>query len=172
MKQQKGTDTVPFFFFIMANEELIQTVETLVSQLLEAEPADFLVSIKVKPTNNIKVFIDSDNGLSIEKCIKYNRALYHAIEEGGQFPEGDFSLEVSSPGIDEPLKMLRQYNKNIGRKVEITKTDLSVLEGKLLEVSEEEIIIETTEGKGKKAETKQIAVPFESIKSTIVQIQF
>ena len=72
-----------------------------------------MVEVRIKPTNNIKVYIDGDQGVSIEKLVNYNRKLYKKIEEDGMYPNGDFSLEVSSPGLDEPLKMHRQYQKNI-----------------------------------------------------------
>ena len=91
--------------------------------LIETEPDIFLVEIRIKPTNNIKVFLDSDNGISIDKLIQYNRKLYKDLEENSFFPGGDFSLEVSSPGLDEPLKLRRQYVKNIGRYVEVTDQD-------------------------------------------------
>src|SRR6185436_11202021 len=103
--------------FTMSQETQIQAVEKLVSSLLQDDI--FLVSIKIKPTNNIKIYLDADGGLGIEKCIKINRALYRIIEEMGTYPDGDFSLEVSSPGVDEPLKLLRQYKKNVGREVEV-----------------------------------------------------
>ncbi len=64
----------------------------------------------------------------------HNRALYKQIEAEGIFPDGDFSLEVSSPGLDEPLKLKRQYQKNIGRNVEVTLQDGSKKEGKLLSI--------------------------------------
>src|SRR5579871_3935082 len=98
--------------------ETIKAVESFVQAVLEGETAYFLVDIRIKPTNNLKVFIDGDQGISIEKCVQYNRALYKKLEESGLFPSGDFSLEVSSPGLDEPLKLLRQYRKNVGRQVE------------------------------------------------------
>jgi ribosome maturation factor RimP len=156
----------------MANETIIQAVETYLNDLLAANPGDFLVSVKVKPTNNIKVFIDADEGMSIEKCVKYNRALYKKLEESGMFPDGNFSLEISSPGVDQPLTLHRQYLKNKGRNVEVTFNDGTVKEGKLLEVTETDIIIEQVIGKGKKAETKQFVVPFENIKTATVQVQF
>ena len=78
---------------------------------------------KIRPTNNIKVFLDADLGISIDKCVSYNRALYKEIVESGIFPDGDFSLEVSSPGLEEPLKLRRQYQKNIGRNVEVMLKD-------------------------------------------------
>ena len=90
MKQQKGTATVPFSFFGMANEAQIQALEKLLNSLLAEEPDYFLVSLRIKPTNNVKVFIDGDQGLPIEKCVRFNRQLYKLIEETGMYPEGEF----------------------------------------------------------------------------------
>ena len=156
----------------MINDTVITEVEGLINNLLASEAGDFLVSVKIKPTNNIKIFVDSDEGMSIEKCVKYNRKLYAQIEEKAIFPNGNFSLEISSPGVDEPLKLHRQYVKNKGRNVLVTFNDGSEKEGKLLEVTETDIIIEQKTGKGKKAETHQHLIPFSNIKATIVQIQF
>jgi ribosome maturation factor RimP len=87
------------------------------------------------------------------------------------YPEGDFSLEVSSAGLDQPLKMHRQYLKNIGRSVEISLADDTEKEGLLVEVSDDDITIEYTEGKGKKAELISLTIPFTDIKETKVQIK-
>ncbi len=156
----------------MTLETQIQQIEKLVDKLLADQPEYFLVQVKIKPTNNVKVFIDGDNGLSIEKCVFYNRQLYKLIEETGMYPEGEFSLELSSPGLDEPLRMHRQYTKNIGRDVEVVFTDGTKKDGKLLQVTEADILIENTTGKGKKAVTQQVVIPFVNIKSTTVQIKF
>ena len=156
--------------FSMNQDTSIQTIEKLIEPLLQGDV--FLVSVKIKPTNNIKIYLDADGGLGIEKCIRINRALYKNIEEAGYYPNGDFSLEVSSPGLDEPLKLLRQYKKNIGRNVEVTTVDEVVREGKLTGVAEEKIDLEYTEGKGKKAIVKIEEVPFRNIKQTKVQIKF
>jgi ribosome maturation factor RimP len=94
------------------------------------------------------------------------------MEEQGLYPDGDFSLEVSSPGVDEPLKLLRQYIKNKGRNVEVSFNDGTKKEGKLLEVGEDSITIEYTEGKGKKAIVHQPVIPFAEIKQTKVLIKF
>jgi ribosome maturation factor RimP len=150
----------------------IQRIETLIEGLIAETKDIFLVSVKIKPTNNIKVFLDADNGLSIENCTKINRAMYRVIEEDEWYPEGNFSLEVSSPGVDEPLKLLRQYKKNIGRKVEITFTDDTKTEGKLISAEEEGIQVEITEGKNKKAVTMVKAVAFSDIKQVKVLISF
>jgi ribosome maturation factor RimP len=150
----------------------IQAIETLVGQLLSETEDTFLVSIRIKPTNNIKVFLDADSGLNIDKCVKVNRAMYRTIEENGWYPDGNFSLEVSSPGIDEPFKVFRQYTKNIGRNVEVMLNDGNIVEGKLLAASENLIQLEYTEGKNKKAVTLVKEIPFEEIKQTTVLISF
>ena len=156
----------------MAAEIIIKEIEQMVDAVLNDEPTYFRVYIKIKPTNNVKVYLDGDNGIAIEKCVQFNRALYKKIEESGLFPSDDFSLEVSSPGVDEPLKMHRQYIKNTGRFVEVTFNDDSKKEGKLIQVAETDIIIEQITGKGNKAVTQQIVIPFNNIKSTTVQIKF
>ncbi len=156
----------------MSAEIILQKTGQLVAQLLSLEPEYFLIEIKVKPTKNIKVYIDGDKGISIEKCVYFNRLLYKKIDEAGLFPQGDFSLEVSSPGVDKPLKLNRQYLKNTGRNIEVTFIDGSKKEGKLLQATNEDIILEQINGKGKKAETQQLVIPFSNIKTTTVQIQF
>lgn len=169
---EEGNEVVPFSFYHMAADIIINEIEQMIDGVLSDEPAYFRVNVKIKPTNNVKVYLDGDNGISIEKCVQFNRALYKRIEESGLFPSGDFSLEVSSPGVDEPLRMHRQYGKNIGRFIEIIFNDGSQKEGKLVQVAESDIIIEQTTGKGSKAVTQQIIIPFINIKSTTVQIKF
>ena len=156
----------------MTTDTILQQIEQMVDEVLAPEPQYFRVLVKIKPTNNVKVFLEGDNGISIEKCVQFNRSLYKKLEESGLLPADDFSLEVSSPGVDEPLKLHRQYNRNVGRIVEVVFNDGSKKAGKLLQVADADIIIENTEGKGKKAVTQQLVIPFNNIKTTTVQIQF
>lgn len=144
----------------------------MLKELLMAHSTHFLVEIRIKPTNNLKVFIDADEGINLALLIEYNRKLYKLIEESSLYPDGDFSLEVSSPGLDEPLRMHRQYKKNIGRFVDVLLQDGSKKEGKLLEATEDGIIIEYETGKGKKKEIKQETILFTEIKNTKIQIKF
>ena len=154
----------------MNPETQIQAIELKVGKLLENEPGYFLVEISFKPTNIIKVFVDADQGATIDKLVYLNRALYKQIEET-MFPNGDFSIEVSSPGLDEPLKLYRQYVKNIGRLVEVIEKDGVKRDGKLISTSENEIVIEVETGKSKKKEIVHHTISFENIKSTKVQIK-
>lgn len=163
----------------MDNENILQRIESMVAGILGPEPAYFLVEARIKPTNNIKIFLDGDQGITIEKCVQFNRAMYKKIEEANFFPSGDFSLEVSSPGLDEPLKLYRQYRKNIGRPIEVMLTDGTRKEGKLLEVTEDGIIVEETPVK-KNPHGKMVKNPvlmnysylFNNIKSTKIQVVF
>ncbi|RYY39003.1 MAG: ribosome maturation factor [Chitinophagaceae bacterium] len=157
----------------MTTENLIEIITEKIQSLL-ADPKHFLVEVRIKPTNNIKVFLDGDEGLPLSGLVSYNRKLYKQLEESGFFPEGDFSLEVSSPGVDEPLKLHRQYAKNIGRSVELTLNDEpgTKVEGTLLAATEYGIVLETESGKGKKKEVKQETILFSDIKTTKVQVKF
>jgi ribosome maturation factor RimP len=156
----------------MSSESQIKALEQKVEALISPEPGFFLVDLRIKPTNNIKVFIDADQGISIDKLVQLNRKLYKDIEESNFFPNGDFSLEVSSPGLDEPLRMVRQYRKNIGRYVEVMQQDGSRIEGKLLEVAEDGILVESETGKNKKKQVVQHTILFDHIKTTKIQIKF
>lgn len=153
-------------------EDQIQTLEQKVKTLIRDEPGVFLVEVRIKPTNNVKVFLDADSGVNIDKLVQYNRRLYKDLEENIFFAGGDFSLEVSSPGLDEPLKLHRQYLKNVGRDVEVTQNDGIKTEGKLLSATETEIVVEEEKGKNKKKEIVTHTIPFSEIKATRVQIKF
>lgn len=156
----------------MSNDAQIQILTQKVEALIASDPELFLVEVKIKPTNNIKVFIDGNQGVSIERLVQYNRRLYKQLEEEVMYPGGDFSLEVSSPGLDEPLKLHRQYLKNIGRFVEVTNAEGTKIEGKLLSADELTITVEEQKGKGKKMELVQHTIPFDTIKTTKIQIKF
>jgi ribosome maturation factor RimP len=156
----------------MSTEQHIGQIRGLVEEAIAEKPALFLVDVRIKPTNNIKVFVDGDEGVSIESCVSISRKLYKRFEELGMYPDGDFSLEVSSPGLDEPLKMLRQYLKNVGRNVEIVKNEGEVVGGVLRKVEEGSVEVEETKGKNKKKETVLHTIPFDQIKTTIIQVVF
>jgi len=159
-------------FSYMDNSALIRTLTEKVNRLIEAENNLFLVEIRIKPTNNIKVYIDGDQGVSVDKLVGYNRKFYRQLEEEALFPDGDFSLELSSPGLDVPLKLHRQYIKNVGRPVEVVQEDGIKEEGVLKAVRETEVELEITKGKGKKAIVSLLTIPLSTIKTTKVQIKF
>ena len=150
----------------------IQAIEQKVRALIDPDPENFLVEIKIRQGNNVKIFVDADRGMSIDKLAHYNRSLYRQIEESGLFPNNDFSLEISSPGLDEPLKLRRQYLKNIGRYVEILLKNGIKTEGKLMNATDEEVVIEEERGNKKKKEIIQHSLSYDDIKTTKIQIKW
>jgi len=135
----------------------------------------FLVEFNLHNGNKLEVFIDSDSGLTLDKCQRISRYLEAHIDEEGWLGE-KYVLEVSSPGLGRPLKLKRQYLKNIGRKVEVTLTNAEVKTGVLKAADESAITLEEivviTVGKKKKKETVQTEIPFDNIKKTMIIISF
>ena len=150
----------------------LKKIEYFVAGITSQSETIFPVEIKISPANDIKVFLDADDGITIEKCTSINKALYKYIEESELFPGGNFSLEVSSPGVDESLKLFRQYKKNIGRRIEVLMNDGTKAEGKLLNINDDEIVIEDKTGKGNKTTVKTTTILFNQIKHTKVLITF
>lgn len=149
-----------------------ERIEALLEGLLSEMPGSFPVDIRLKPGNKIQVLLDADQGLTLSQCISCNRALYKKIEEAALFQPGDFELEVSSPGLDEPLRLPRQYAKNIGRPVDVLLTDGRKFSGKLMSADENQIVIEEIKGKGKKQEVLTHTFLMNQIKYTKIQIVF
>ena len=162
----------PSSFLPMQQDDILTEITELVNRQITQMPDVFLVQVKIKPTNNIKVYLDADDGLRIDRCASINRALYKQLTELNRYPDGNFSLEVSSPGIGEPLLLHRQYMKNIGRNVELVLRDETRLEGKLKAADENSVTLGITSGKKKKEVTEDKTIPMEDIKQTKVVIAF
>src|SRR6185312_11595217 len=107
----------------MSTSAEIVKIEEFVKQIIKNSENLFLVEVKSAPGNKITVLLDGDNGITIDNCTSVNKALYKFIEETALFGNNNFSLEVSSFGVDRPLKLLRQYKKNISRTVEVVLND-------------------------------------------------
>jgi ribosome maturation factor RimP len=177
-ESMKGTKTFPSSFFkifeylIMETGTPLKRIEDFVAGITSSAGTVFPVEIKISPANDIKVFLDADDGITIEKCTVVNKALYKYIEESGLFADGNFSLEVSSPGVDEPLKLHRQYKKNTGRKVEVLLNDGNKIEGTLRDATDDAIVIEEKTGKGNKTIIKSTTILFNQIRHTTVLVTF
>jgi ribosome maturation factor RimP len=151
-------------------------VEKRVAALVEEKIADrpelFLVEVKMLPNNKLIIHVDGDEGISIQDCVAISRHVGFHLEEENVIEQA-YNLEVSSPGVGEPLKLNRQYVKNIGRTLSIKLNGGLKKEGKLLSVTEDNLIIEeSVKDKGKKAATVQTEVSFNDILETSVLISF
>jgi ribosome maturation factor RimP len=167
---KEGNGVRSLLHFPMMNDSQVNRISGMVESLLAGDPSSFLVEVRITPGNHIKVYLDGDAGITIDKCVALNRALYKQLEESDVYPGGDFSLEVSSAGLDEPLKLRRQYQKNINRNVEVVMLDGQKIVGKLVNVTDNDITVD--EYKGKKKEVTSHTILFDNIKSTKVQVVF
>jgi ribosome maturation factor RimP len=152
--------------------ELEERIREIAKNCLKDESqfiVDVILNLRRKP-KKILVILDGDKGVTIDDCADMNRALSEAFDKAG-FLEEHYLLEVSTPGLDHPLKLKRQYYKNKNRKVRV-KTASATVEGVLLDVTEESITLQQSSGSGKKKQTKENIIPFVDIEKTFVLVSF
>jgi Uncharacterized protein conserved in bacteria len=152
--------------------DLAEEIRKLSSSNLSPDKfvVDVLVSGKKIP-KRVLVIIDGDHGITIDDCADLSRVLSKEFDELGFFDEDNYLLEVSTPGLDHPLKLKRQYHKNTGRSLKVVGKETTI-EGRLKEVMEEKIVLVQESGTGKKKEYREIEIPFSEIEKTFVQVSF
>lgn len=149
-----------------------EKVEQLIAEGIEGTDI-FVVKLTVSSGNNINVLLDSDSGLTLADCKTVSRAIEFNLDR----EEEDFSLTVASAGIGEPL-VLRQYKKNIGRKVKVTLNEGEVIEAKMVAADDQVIELEWKSrekkptGKGKVTVVNKRSIEYQNIKQTVVLITF
>lgn len=148
-------------------------VKELVDEALAENASLFLLELNFGAENSIKVVVDGDTGVPLSECIRISRNVEHNLDREAE----DFSLEVTTPNITDPLVNLRQYNKNLDRTL-LVKTEAGKFEGKLVSVNEKEITLHWKArepkpiGKGKITVEKQQIIPLSEIKQAKVKIIF
>lgn len=154
---------------MIAAQQIVSCIETQFAQ------SDlFIVDVKVHPGNRIEVEVDADNGLTIERC----KVIHRHIEKTFDREVEDYSLTVSSPGLDEPFKVKRQYLKNIGRTVSAETLEGRKIEGILKAAGEQKLVIATrnkeiVEGKkGRIWVERDEELPIAQLKETRILISF
>jgi ribosome maturation factor RimP len=161
---------LPSFYKIMTFKE---KVTNLLEEGLLEKPSLFLVDLTISDSYKIIVTLDGDDGVVLQDCIDISRAIDQNLDR----EEQDFSLEVASAGVSTPLKLVRQYKKNIGRTLKV-KTAAETIEAKLDAVTEENITLSWTArepkkiGKGKETVEHKREIPYSEIKEAIVTIIF
>ena len=149
------------------------TITNLVNEAIELNKALFLIELSISSDNNVKVIVDGDDGVPLSECIRISRHVEHNLDR----EESDFSLEVTSPDVTDPLLNKRQYNKNIQRVLKVKTLD-ETIEGNLIEIGENNITLQwkTREpkaiGKVKTTVVKQKKILMNEIKQAKVKITF
>ena len=168
MEKDRRGQKSPLFILNILKEK----VEQLITEGVEGTDI-FLVKLTVSSSNDINVLLDSDSGLTLSDC----RSISRVIETGLDRDDEDFSLTVSSSGVGQPL-VLRQYMKNVGRKVRVTLIDGEIIEAKMVAADDKGIELEWKSrekkptGKGKITVVNNKLLNYQSIKQTIVLITF
>jgi ribosome maturation factor RimP len=160
---------------------MAEGIATKIEQLLEVKFTEeeysdcFLIEIAHHKNNKVEVFIDSDSGISFKTCQRISRYLEQYFDEEQWLGE-KYILDVSSPGVDRPLKLTRQYIKNVGRNLEVTDQEGARQKGTLVAADEDKIVIEYIEkykeGKKNKKRTVQKEYTYDTIQQAVVKVSF
>ncbi len=173
-REERG-DNCPLVCFIKDIYFVKMKIEQRIAEYIDEKLLGtdlFVVDFRILPKSRILILLDGDEGVKIEECAQLSRHVGHRIEEENLIDHA-FTLEVSSPGVDHPLVLQRQYPKNIGRNLSVRMNDGKEREGKLMGVKDDKIIIEEKiKEKGKKAYTQEAEILFQDIKETKVIISF
>jgi len=151
-----------------------EKVEELLENAMEKNKSLFLIDLKISADNQITVILDGDQGVTVEDCVMVSREIEHNLDRENL----DFSLEVMSAGVSEPLSMPRQYLKNLGRNLKIKKVNGDNIEGELIAADDQGCTLTWTErepkpvGKGKVTVQKEVVLPYQDIKEAKVMITF
>lgn len=149
-------------------------VEQLVHEFLETRKDLYLVDLKISAGDDITVILDGDEGLSLQDCLDASRAIEFNLDR----EEHDFSLQVMSPGLSEPLKLPRQFKKNMGREIEVLLNSDEKIQGEVVAVDDEKVTIVLRYrrpkliGKGKEDVVENKEIPYTDIKKALVVIKF
>ena len=148
-------------------------ISALLEEALQQKPSLFLVDLSINETFKVVVTLDGDNGVNLQDCIDVTRAIDNNLDR----EEQDYSLEVASAGVSSPLKLVRQYKKNIGRTLRV-KLATETIEAKLEDANDEGITLSWSArepkkiGKGKETVEHKREIPYSEIKEAIVTIIF
>ena len=151
-------------------EKVAQLLETA----LDENKSLFLIDLNISEDNQIRVILDGDEGVTVEDCIAVSRVIEHNLDR----EEYDFSLEVMSAGVSEPLTLPRQYKRNIGRVLKVKTTKEEKIEGELIAANDESCTLTWSArepkpvGKGKLTFQKDAVLPFTDIMEANVMITF
>ena len=154
--------------------EFRKKIEDLLNEFLSTREDLFLIDLKFSAGDDITVILDGDNGVSVQDCLDASRAIEFNMDR----EEHDFSLQVMSAGLSEPLVTPRQFNKNLGRDIEVMLQDSSEIEGELVDVDEEKITLvlryrkPKEVGKGKEDVEEGREIVYSDIKKALVAIKF
>ena len=162
---------VPSFYY-MSQTLGLHHLEPLIRKTFEEGRCGeyYMVDLEVSPTKRIVVYIDGDEGVSLEACTQISRVLESVLDEEPTLG-GIYELEVSSPGVNRPLKFPRQYLKHVGRTLRIELAEGTKIEGQLINTGHESISVEI-KSPDRKVKPELREIPYDQIREAFVTVQF
>jgi len=130
----------------------------------------YLVDLETSSSGHITVYIDGDEGVSLDACTQISRVLESVLDQEPTLG-GIYTLEVSSPGVSRPLKFPRQYLKHIGRTLRVELINGDKVEGELKTTSHDTITLEVA-SKEKKGKPELREIAFAEIEEAYVTVSF
>jgi ribosome maturation factor RimP len=145
-----------------------KTVEEIIEEIL-AGTDKFLMEVVVQPTNRIFVYLDSDTSITIKDCQEISRIIESRLDRDNE----NYDLTVSSYGIDSPLKLLRQYRKNIGKEINLFTNEGKTINGILVKVDEDSLELEhPVKNQKKEIKRDNTHLPLSEIKTAKLIVRF
>jgi ribosome maturation factor RimP len=173
LKEKIRGDRSPLFVYSILRMDLAGEIRKLAEKNLS--PQKFVVDVAIsgkKQPRRVVVVVDGDDGMSIDDCAELSRTLSKELDDRDFFGEENYLLEVTTPGLDQPLKLKRQFFKNTGRNLKVVLKDSSTATGRLKAVIDEKLVLEHESGSGRKKELREIEIPFDDIDKAFVLISF
>lgn len=158
--------------FIQVLMDIAQKIRELAESHL-TDASHFVVDVVISKhrPHKVSVFLDGDNGITIDHCSDLSRALSEDLDKLDLIKE-NYMLEVGTPGLDQPLKLKRQFVKNIGRGLKVVRKDKTIWQGKITAATESGVNLDVEEKVGKKMEIKPVEIPYSEIEKAIVIVSF
>jgi|TARA_B110000093_G_C12915967_1_gene386952 ribosome maturation factor RimP len=172
-EEGRGLKSPLFLYFILRFNMNQTAVKDIVDIALALNESLYLIELSISVNNKVQVVVDGDNGVSLSECMRISRVINDNFDREVE----DFSLEVTTPDIAHPLKVKRQYIKNLNRILKV-KTAEEEIEGTLVTADEDKIVLQWKArepkpvGKGNVTVEKTVTLEYTEIKEAKVKILF
>lgn len=170
--KREGTKVPSFSLGMISKETILKLAEERIAELNNGL---YIVELSVSATNIIHLELDKmKGGVTVDDCVSVSRNIEHNLDREKE----DFELHVSSAGLDKPLRHINQYVKNIGRNLNVVLKTGSKVEGEILKVMDEKLILESKSmkkldpKKRKELVTEYHELPFNDVKEAKIVVSF
>ena len=163
---EEGAEIRSLFSFFELKASMVNKIKELLEIRFQEEDMQdcFTIDVQLEKSKKLQVYVDSDEGITFQKCSRISRFLEAEIEENKWLPE-NYRIDVSSPGAEKPMVHKRQYKKHVGRELMVHRGEDDVVEGELIKVEAEYIEMRNNQN-------EEIKIEFDQIVGSSVKLKF